>query len=36
MFMSGGAKVLGNLPVPGRLIVWQGSTALAVSAGGVV
>ena len=36
---SGGAKVLGKLPVPGRPTIWitvgQGPTALAVSAGGV-
>ena len=35
---SGGAMVLGKLPVPGRPTIWmtvgQGSTALAVSAGG--
>ena len=36
---SGGAKVLGNLPVPGRvLLIWiiveQGPIALAVGAGG--
>ena len=35
---SGGAKVLGKLPVPGRPTIWitvgQGSTALAVGAGG--
>ena len=35
---SGGAKVLGELPVPGRPAVWitvgQGPTALAVGAGG--
>ena len=35
---SGGAKVLGKLPVPGRptilITVGQGSTALAVGAGG--
>ena len=35
---SGGAMVLGNLPVPGRLTIWntvgQGPTALAVGAGG--
>ena len=35
---SGGAKVLGKLPVPGRSTIWimvgQGPTALAVSAGG--
>ena len=35
---SGGAKVLGNLPVPGRptilITVGQGPTALAVGAGG--
>ena len=37
---SGGAMVLGKLPVPGRPTIWiivgQGLTALAVSAGGVV
>ena len=37
---SGGAMVLGKLPVPGRPTIWitvgQGPTALAVSAGGVV
>ena len=37
---SGGAKVLGKLPVPGRptilITVGQGPTALAVGAGGVV
>ena len=37
---SGGAMVLGKLPVPGRPTVWmivgQGSTALVVVAGGVV
>ena len=37
---SGGAMVLGNLPVPGRPTIWitvgQGPTALAVGAGGVV
>ena len=37
---SGGAKVLGKLPVPGRPTIWitlgQGPTALAVGAGGVV
>ena len=37
---SGGAIVLGKLPVPGRpttwIIVGQGPTALAVGAGGVV
>ena len=37
---SGGAKVLGKLPVPGRPTIWitvgQGSTVLAVGAGGVV
>ena len=37
---SGGAMVLGELPVPGRPTVWfpvgQGPTALAVGAGGVV
>ena len=36
---SGGAMVLGKLPVPGRPTVWitvgQGPTALAVGAGGV-
>ena len=35
---SGGAMVLGKLPVPGRPTIWitvgQGSTALAVGAGG--
>ena len=35
---SGGAMVLGKLPVPGRLTIWilvgQGPTALAVGAGG--
>ena len=31
---SGGAMVLGELPVPGRRIIW--TTALAVGAGGVV
>ena len=35
---SGGAMVLGKLPVPGRPTIWitvgQGPTALAVSAGG--
>ena len=35
---SGGAKVLDNLPVPGRptilMILWQGPIALAVGAGG--
>ena len=35
---SGGAMVLGNLPVPGRPTIWiivgQGPTALAVGAGG--
>ena len=35
---SGGAMVQGKLPVPGRPTIWitvgQGSTALAVSAGG--
>ena len=35
---SGGAMVLGKLPVPGRptiwITVWQGPTALAVGAGG--
>ena len=38
MGWSGGAKVLGKLPVPGRptilIIVGQGPTALAVGAGG--
>ena len=37
---SGGAVVLGNLPVPGRPTIWikvgQGPTVLAVGAGGVV
>ena len=37
---SGGAMVLGKLPVPGRPTIWiimgQGPTALAVGAGGVV
>ena len=37
---SGGAMVLGKLPVPGRLTIWitvgQGPTALVVGAGGVV
>ena len=37
---SGGARVLGKLPVPGRptilITVGQGPTALAVGAGGVV
>ena len=37
---SGGAMVLGKLPVPGRPTIWmivgQGSIALAVGAGGVV
>ena len=37
---SGGAMVLGNLPVPGRPTIWmivgQGPIALAVGAGGVV
>ena len=37
---SGGAMVLGKLPVPGRPTIWiivgQGLTALAVGAGGVV
>ena len=37
---SGGAMVLGKLPVPGRPTIWisvgQGPTALAVRAGGVV
>ena len=36
---SGGAMVLGNLPVPGRSTIWmivgQGPNALAVGAGGV-
>ena len=36
---SGGAMVLGKLPVPGRPTIWitvrQGPTALAVGAGGV-
>ena len=40
MGWSGGAKVLCNLPVPGRptilITVGQGHTALAVGAGGVV
>ena len=35
---SGGAKVLGNFPVPGRPTIWkkvgQGPIALAVGAGG--
>ena len=35
---SGGAKVLGNLPVPGRPTIWmivgQGPIALAIGAGG--
>ena len=35
---SGGAMVLGKLPVPGVLLIWirvgQGPTALAVGAGG--
>ena len=35
---SGGAMVLGNLPMPGRPTIWitigQGPTALAVGAGG--
>ena len=35
---SGGAMVLGKLPVPGRPTIWitvgQGSTALVVGAGG--
>ena len=39
-FLSGGAMVLGKLPVPGRptisITVGQGPTALAVGAGGVV
>ena len=34
---SGGAMMLGKLPIPGRptiwMIVWQGPTALAVGAG---
>ena len=38
MGWSGGAMVLGKLPVPGRPTIWisvgQGSTALAVGAGG--
>ena len=38
MGWSGGAMVLGNLPVPGRPTIWitvgQGPTALAVGAGG--
>ena len=37
---SGGAMVLGKLPVPGRPTIWitvgQGPTALAVDVGGVV
>ena len=37
---SGGAMVLGKLPVPGRSTIWmivgQGPNALAVGAGGVV
>ena len=37
---SGGAMVLGKLPVPGRPTIWitvrQGPTALAVGVGGVV
>ena len=37
---SGGAMVLGKLPVPGRPTIWiivgQGPTALALDAGGVV
>ena len=37
---SGGAMVLGKLPVPGRPTIWitvgQGPTALAVGAGGIV
>ena len=37
---SGGAMVLGKLPVPGRPTIWitvgEGPTALAVGAGGVV
>ena len=37
---SGGVMALGTLPVPGRPTIWitvgQGSTALAVGAGGVV
>ena len=40
MGWSGGAKVLGKLPVPGRPIFWiqvgQGSIVLAIGAGGVV
>ena len=36
--LSGGAMVLGKLPVPGRPTIWitvgQGPTALAVGAGG--
>ena len=36
--LSGGAMVLGKLPVPGHLTIWitvgQGPTALAVGAGG--
>ena len=38
MGWSGGAKVLGKLPVPGRPTIWmivgQGPTVLAVGAGG--
>ena len=38
LMWSGGAKVLGNLPVPGRPTIWmtvgQGPVALAVGAGG--
>ena len=37
---SGGAMVLGKLPVPGRPTIWisvgQGPTSFAVGAGGVV
>ena len=40
MGLSGGAMVLGKLPVPGRPTIWitvgQGPTALAVGAGGDV
>ena len=40
MGWSGGAMVLGKLPVPGRPTIWitvgQGPTVLAVGAGGVV
>ena len=38
MGWSGGAMVLGKLPVPGRPTIWQGQgpTALAVGAGGAV